>query len=127
MTGKNVVQQTDKPKFDGLKWLTIWVLLIAGIIVNYFYSATAWSIRAAIGIVLAAVLVAIALQTAKGQKAWGFVKGARTELRKVVWPTRQETIQTTLIVVGMVVVTALFMWGVDSFFMWAVSWMTGQR
>ena len=115
------------PKFDGLKWALIWMLLAAGIVVNYFYSETPWAIKAAIGIVVAAVLIAIALQTAKGRRAWGFIKGARTELRKVVWPTRQETVQTTLIVVAMVVVTALFMWGVDSFFMWAVSWMTGQR
>ena len=49
------------------------------------------------------------------------------ELRKVVWPTRQETIQTTLIVVAMVVVAALILWGLDKVFFWLVAWLTGQR
>lgn len=119
--------QQTQPKFDGLKWLLIVVLIVAGVVANYIYSDVAWAIRAAIGIVLAAILLAIAGFTQKGRLAWGFIKGARTELRKVVWPTRQETIQTTLVVVAMVVVTALILWGLDSFFMWAMGWLTGQR
>jgi len=112
---------------DGWKWLLIVVLALVGIVANYIYSDVAWAIRASIGIVLAAILVTIAMFTQKGQLAFGFVKGARTELRKVIWPTRQETMQTTLVVVAMVVVTALILWGLDTFFMWAVGWMTGQR
>ena len=49
------------------------------------------------------------------------VKGSRTEIRKVVWPTRQETVQTTMVVVGFVLLVALLLWGLDSFLGWLVS------
>ena len=47
-------------------------------------------------------------------------------MRKVVWPTRHETFQTTLIVIGIVIVFAIIMWGVDVFLIWAVGLLTGQ-
>lgn len=112
---------------DKLKWLFILVLLIAGFVANSYFAQVPWAIRTAIGIVLLAILAALALWTTQGRKAWEFIKAARVELRKVVWPTRQETIQTTLVVMAMVVVTALFLWGIDTLFFWAVSLVTGQR
>lgn len=123
----NGMQRQETYRFDWLKWLFVVAVILAGIVANFYYSATAWAIRAAIGIVILAALVFIALQTAKGRSAWGFIKGARSELRRVVWPTRQETIQTTIIVVVMVVITALVLWGLDSLFMWLIGWFTGQR
>ena len=131
MKGKvNGIQNSGEPSgggFDHLKWLLILVLLIAGFVANFYFSQVPWAIRTAIGIVWLAILVAIALWTAQGQKAWTFIKAARVELRKVVWPTRQETTQTTLVVMAMVVVTALVLWGLDTLFFWAVSLVTGQR
>lgn len=112
---------------DRLKWVVIIVLLIAGFVANVYFSQIAWAIRTAIGIVWLAILAAIALWTAQGQKAWLFIKAARNELRKVVWPTRQQTTQTTLVVIAMVTVTALVLWGLDTLFFWAVSFVTGQR
>jgi preprotein translocase subunit SecE len=112
---------------DRLKWLLILVLLIAGIVANYYFAQTPWAIRTAVGILYLAILIALALWTSQGQKAWKFIQSARVELRKVVWPTRQETTQTTLVVMAMVVVTALVLWGVDTLFFWAVSLVTGQR
>ncbi len=123
-------QKSVRPSsgLDRLKWLLILVLLLAGICGEFLFCAsTLGPIRAAIGIVWLAVLVAIALWTAQGQKAWTFIKAARVELRKVVWPTRQETTQTTLVVMAMVVVTALVLWGLDTLFFWAMSLVTGQR
>ena len=121
MSRKNGSQkQEPKYKMDSLKWIAILLLIVAGIYANGHYSDTAWGLRAAAGIIVAAILVAIVLQTAKGQAAWVFIRGARTELRKVVWPTRQETVQTTMIVVVMVIITALILWGLDAFFFWAV-------
>ena len=121
MSRKNGSQkQEPQHKMDSLKWMTIFLLIVAGVYANGHYSEVAWALRAAAGIVLAAILVAIVLQTAKGQVAWAFIKGARSELRKVVWPTRQETIQTTMIVVVMVIITALILWGIDALFFWAV-------
>jgi len=127
MASKSSNAQQQSGRLDWFKWLIVVILVCAGIFANYYYSSVAWAIRAAVGIVLLVILIAIALQTVKGQKAWGFIKGGRAELRKVVWPTRQETVQTTVIVVVMVVIAALVLWGLDSLFMWAVAWLTGQR
>ena len=70
---------------------------------------------------LSAVAGLVALQTAKGEAFWTLVKGSRTEIRKVVWPTRQETVQTTMIVVAFVLLVAMILWGLDSLLGWLVS------
>ena len=74
---------------------------------------------------IAAVAALIALQTAKGAAFWALVKGSRNEIRKVVWPTRQETVQTTMIVVAFVLLVALILWGLDTFLGWLVSMAIG--
>ncbi len=125
--GLQPAEHSESPVLDRLKWLLVVLLVIAGIVANYYFSQVAWGIRGAIGLVLVLVLIAIALWTQQGRKAWAFIKSARGELRKVTWPTRQETVQTTLVVVAMVVVTALVLWGLDTLFFWAVSLVTGQR
>ena len=84
---------------DRIKWGMIILLLTAGMVASYYYSDMAWALRVTGWIVLGCVLAAIAMQTASGQQFWAFAKDARAELRKVVWPTRPETIQTTAIVV----------------------------
>ena len=64
--------------------------------------------------------VAVAVQTEKGRLAWDFVKESRTELRKVVWPTRRETMQTTGIVLAVVTLVAIVLWLFDGAFGWAI-------
>lgn len=112
---------------DSLKWLAVFAIFAASIVANYHYDGVAWALRAALGILLVAIIVGIALSTAKGWQAWEFIKSARIELRKVVWPTRQETVQTTLVVVVFVVITALILWGLDSLFLWLIGLLLGQR
>lgn len=112
---------------DKLKWLLVWVLLIAGIVANQYFATQMVAIKVAVGIVLAAIIAFIAAQTEKGRQALVFLNEAKVELRKVVWPTRQETVQTTLIVVAMVIVVAFFLWGVDSILLWLIGLVTGQR
>ena len=114
-------------KLEKLKWSLVAVLIASGIYANSHFIETAWAMRAAIGIVILAILSAIILQTVKGQQAWAFIKNARGELKKVVWPTRQETLQVTLMVMVMVIITALILWGIDAFFISAMGWLTGQR
>jgi preprotein translocase subunit SecE len=77
--------------------------------------------------VLGALIVSaiVALQAEKGRAAWAFVKDSRTEVRKVVWPTRRETVQTTLMVMATVVVVALLLWGLDSILGGIVNWLIG--
>lgn len=76
---------------------------------------------AAVGIALALVL-----STAMGKSFMVFLKDARIEVRKIVWPTRQETTQSTLVVVALVFVVGLLLWTLDAALFWGVSLLTGQ-
>ena len=120
-----IVAKTSPSSFDALKWTLIVVLLVAGIVANTYFSQVAWALRATAGIFLVAAILLVAIRTAAGRLAWSFAKSARQELRKVVWPTRQETVQTTLVVVVMVIIAALILWGLDKLFFWLIGWLTG--
>jgi preprotein translocase subunit SecE len=79
-------------------------------------------------IVLAAFVAAafVALQSYQGKTFWAFVQSSRIELRKVVWPNRQETWQVTLVVFVMVIVLGLFFWGLDSLLGFLTRWLTSS-
>jgi preprotein translocase subunit SecE len=79
-------------------------------------------------IVLAAFLagVFVSLQSYQGKNFWAFVQSSRVELRKVVWPNRQETWQVTLVVIVMVIVLGLFFWGLDTLLAFLTRWLTGN-
>jgi len=79
--------------------------------------------------VLAALVlgVLVSLQSLQGKLLWTFVQTSRVELRKVVWPERQETTQVTIVVLVMVVVMALFFWGLDTLLAFVTRWLTGQE
>jgi preprotein translocase subunit SecE len=111
---------------DNVFWILALFLVGIGIWANVYFSAIPLSIRIIAWLFLAIVVIFLVLQTAAGRKSWEFLREARMELRKVVWPTRQETVQTTLIVMAMVIVVALVLWGIDSTLLWAVSMLTGQ-
>jgi len=74
------------------------------------------SILMRVGLILAAIVVSlgIAATSQYGSSLIEFSKGSRVELRKMVWPTRAETVQTTLIVLVFVVIIALFLWAIDA-------------
>ncbi|MCR9107220.1 MAG: preprotein translocase subunit SecE [Gammaproteobacteria bacterium] len=113
--------ETTSSRFDTIKWLIVFALVAVAVVGNSYYSDQSLLYRV-LGIVALAILAAlVALQTAKGAAFWLLIKGSRTEIRKVVWPTRQETVQTTMIVVVFVVIVALMLWGLDSFLGWLVS------
>jgi preprotein translocase subunit SecE len=117
----------ENMSFDWLKWLVAAVLLLAGLAANYYYSYQPWPLRLLGWIVLLGIIAAIVLQTLQGKQFIAFARESRMELRKVFWPTRQETVQTTLFVAAMVIVLALILWGIDSVLMWLIGWLTGQR
>ena len=117
--------ETTTSRFDGLKWLVVVVLLGAAVVGNSMYADQSLLYRVLGILALGIVAGLIALQTAKGAAFWALVKGSRMEIRKVVWPTRQETVQTTMIVVVFVLLVALVLWGLDSFLGWLVSLAIG--
>lgn len=117
----------ENSNFDWLKWLAVFILFIAGLVANYYYAAQPWPLRLLGWLVLSGIIAAVALQTRQGKSALEFARESRTELRKVFWPTRQETMQTTLFVAVMVLVLALILWAIDGGLMWTIGWLAGQR
>ncbi len=112
---------------DWIKWLIAVFLLGAGIVANYYYSNQPWPLRLLGWLFLLGIVAVIVLQTYQGKQALNFARESRMELRKVVWPTYQETVQTTLFVAAMVLVLGLILWGIDGVLMWLIGWLTGQR
>ncbi|MBP1152889.1 MULTISPECIES: preprotein translocase subunit SecE [Methylocaldum] len=101
-------------------------LLIAGVVGFYYFSQQSLLYRV-LGVVgLSIASVAMILTTSLGKSFWGFLKEARVEVRKVVWPTRQETVQATLIVMALVFLVGLMLWLLDMFLFWVISQLTGQ-
>lgn len=121
----------SKPETQTISRLDTYKLLGAGAIVLLalmaFYAFASHSLLMRIvGLLVAmGVAITIALQTAPGAETLEFLQGSRAELRKIVWPTRAETIQTTLIVIAMVVVMGLLLWLLDVLLLWLVRLITG--
>ncbi len=112
-------------KLDTFKLLLAIVILIAGIVGFYYYEAESQLYRV-LGVVFAAgVAVAISSTTALGQNLIGFGREARMEVRKVVWPTRQETVQTTFMVLVAVIIIGIFLWLIDMLLAQAIQMITG--
>ena len=112
--------------FDSAKLIAA-VLLVVGAIAAYYYFADVTRIVRVLGLVAAGlVALFIASQTARGRNTLGFVKDTQVEVRKVVWPTRQETIQTTAVVIVVVIITALFLWVLDILLGGITRWLMGH-
>ncbi|HIQ52154.1 MULTISPECIES: preprotein translocase subunit SecE [Pseudomonas] len=121
----NVKAEAKDSRFDLVKWLVVAALVVVGVVGNQYFSAEPVLYRVLGLVALGAVAAFVAFQTARGQAFAVLLKEARVEIRKVVWPTRQETTQTTLIVVAVVLVMALLLWGLDSLLGWLVSLIVG--
>ena len=106
---------------DWAKWLLTAALLGSGIFGNWYYQDESLLLRVLGLIGIAVVAAGIALQTERGRAIWSLFKESRAEIRRVVWPTRQETLQTTVIVLVLVLVFALILWLLDSGLSWLVS------
>ena len=117
-------KSTTNP-FDGVKW-AIAILLLLGIVTgNYLYSEQIHIVlRVSIFIAMGVLALFVAAFTTKGKIFIEFAKDARLEVRKVVWPTRQETVQTTLIIVAVSTVIGLVLWGLDGIFVRLVEFIT---
>ena len=121
----SAAKEEKQSQLDGLKWLLVAALLGGAVYGNYYYSAESLLYRVLVLVVVAAIAAFIALQTSKGHAFWALLKGDYTESRRVVWPTRQERNQTTLMVVAVVLLMSLILWGLDSLFGWLASMIIG--
>jgi preprotein translocase subunit SecE len=118
-------KETKNSGMNMVLWLLV-VLLVATAVGGNSYYAEYSLLYRVLGIVVVSVIAAVlAVQTTQGASFWKLAKEARTEIRKVVWPTRQESTQTTFIVVIFVLVASLILWGLDALLGWLVSLAIG--
>ncbi len=89
------------------------LLLVAGVYSYYAFEELPVFVRLAGVLVSLALAAVVMLRTSRGQNAWQFVQSSRAELRKVVWPNRQETMQTTATVLVIVLILCVFFWLLD--------------
>ena len=120
-----VIAEDKQYRLDWLKWLVVFTLLGGAIYANWYYSAESVLYRVIGFLVVLAIAAAVASQTAKGAATIELAIGARTEWRKVVWPTKQERNQTTLIVLAVILLMALILWGIDSLLSWVAKLIMG--
>ncbi|HFD79493.1 MAG TPA: preprotein translocase subunit SecE [Gammaproteobacteria bacterium] len=111
---------------DTVKLTLALLLLGGGIVAFYWFEDQSLLVRVLGLLAITGVAVAVASQTATGRSIWRFVAETRTEVRKVVWPTRAETTQTTLAVLFVVVLMGVVLWLLDMFLLWAIRLLTGQ-
>jgi preprotein translocase subunit SecE len=122
----NTKVETESSRFDSLKLGIAVALLAAAIIAFYRFDNQLLVLRVLGLLAVAGISVFIAAQSSTGKNIIGFIKGAQTEVRKVVWPTRAETVQTTLAVILMVFLVGIFLWLLDMILLWAIQLLTGQ-
>ena len=121
----NAKAEVESSAMDTLKLALAVLLLVSGIGAFYFFEEYSTLLRVLGLLALAGAAAAIALQSAAGRRIWAFAVSSRAEVRKVVWPTRQETIQTTLIVFAMVLIVGIVLWLFDMMLMAIVRSVTG--
>ena len=111
---------------ETIKLLAALLIILAAVAGFYIYADESTLVRVIALLAATGVSIFIALQTQKGRDSWSFLQDAQIEVRKVVWPTRQETIQTTLLVILMVIIVAIFLWLLDMFLGWSIGSLMGR-
>ena len=118
--------EAGSQKLDTFKLGLALLIIVAGLVCFYLFDDYSLLFRVIGLLVGVGISVAIALQTVKGKEIWGYFRDAQIEVRKVVWPTRQETIQTTLSVRVMVILVAIILWLLDMFLGWSIGLIMGR-
>ncbi|CAN0409784.1 unnamed protein product [Phaeothamnion confervicola] len=117
---------TETSPLDTVKLGIALAMLLGGVVAFQYYAEAPRLVRVG-GMILNVILaLVLASQTDKGRMVVGFVRDAQIEVRKVVWPTRQETVQTTIVVMIVVVIFAFLLWMLDIFLGWAIQSVIGQ-
>ena len=110
---------------DWFKWLAVSLLIGVAVYANWYFQEQSLLVRVLGLLLVGGMVFVISITTTRGLSAWNLVKDARSEIRRVVWPTNNETTQTTLVVLVMVFIFAMILWGLDSLLSWFVSSVIG--
>ena len=118
-------ESKSSASLDWLKWLIVCSLVAVAVYANWYYQDQSLLLRVLGLLVVGGVVFLISITTETGQNAWNLIKDARSEIRRVVWPTNSETSQTTIVVLVMVFIFSMILWGLDSLLSWFVSSVIG--
>lgn len=121
----NAEVEQDSGRFDVAKLCLSILAIVAGVGGFYYFADQSLLLRVIGLLVMLSISVGLVFMTMLGQSSWGFIQGSRIELKKVVWPTKKETMQTTLIVVVMVLFVGVLLWMFDGLLMWGIGQVTG--
>jgi preprotein translocase subunit SecE len=121
----NAQVESNNTALDWIKWIVVALLMAAVIGGNFYFGDQSMLVRALAVVFVSLIAIGIALTTARGKYINRLRKEAWVEVRKVVWPTRQETTQTSLVVIGVVLIVALILWAIDSLLGMIVSRIIG--
>jgi preprotein translocase subunit SecE len=114
------VEQNGSTAVDWAKLAFALLVLAAGVFAFYWFKDISWAVRT-VGLVAAGgIAILIGAFTAQGRQLKHFLSESHFELRKVVWPTRQETLQTTLVIMVVVIILSIVLWLVDLLLGWVV-------
>lgn len=103
------------------------IAILAISLFGYYHFSEAHAVVRVLGVVAGIGIAAFVFyQTTTGRSWFDYLNHSKREVRQVVWPTRQETVQMTLIVTVVVILMGIFLWLVDMFFLWGVQLLTGQ-
>jgi len=121
----NVKTESGQSAGDIVK-MAVAIAILIGAIYGYYHFADSSQLYRVLGIV-GSVIVAllVAGQTVMGRATWAFMSDARMETRKIVWPTKQETMQVTMVVIFVVILVGLILWGLDSLLGWGIKALLG--
>ena len=119
-------ETSESGVLDIIKLLIAAGVLVGGLYSYYYFLEVTLPLRVLMVLGGAAAGITIGMTSTQGQRLWAFIQGARIEIRKVVWPTKQETTQTAIAVFIFTFVMALFFWGLDSFLLWLTRTLVGS-
>lgn len=115
--------ENKKKLVSYITWLAIGLLTVLAFFCTYYFDLTT-PVQAIAWLVWFVATMFLFYFTEQGNQAFLFAKEAKTEMQKVVWPSRTETVQTTMIVMAMVAVTGFVLWAVDVGMMWIIGKIT---
>ena len=124
MVAKTEVEVSNT--MDTVKLVLSLLVLLAGVSGFYYFEAESLLYRVLGLLVFVFIALGIMYTTNTGQSVIGFGREARIEVRKVVWPTRQETVQTTLMVIVAVIIVGIMLYFIDMALLEAVQYLTGR-
>ena len=125
MATKTVDKTEAFDLLDRVKWLGVIALVAGGIVGNWYFGEESLLLRAVVLVGLALAAGYLLYLTKRGKELWNLANESRVEIRRVVWPTREVTLQTTLIVIVLILIVALILWGLDSALSWVVKTAIG--